>query len=96
MMMIIILISAKLTENIPAAKAVFKNLEARLEARGGQHLAGNCLTWADLALHDVLQLVPFVGGDAKDVLGGCPKLAELNERVSALPNVKKYDQTLVR
>ena len=81
---------------MPAVKAGLKNLESRLDARGGQHLAGNCLTWADLALHDLLQLVAFVGGDAKVVLEGCPLLAALNDRVAALPNVKKYDHTMAK
>jgi len=83
---------AKMAECMPACETAFKNLEKRLESRGGQHLAGNCLTWADLMLHGVVTLLSAVGGG--DALKGCDKLNNLNERVGSIPNIKKYDSTL--
>ena len=80
---------SKLTEVLPAIEAGFKNLEARLELRGGQHLAGNNTTWADLHLNAIIALLNAVGG--ADALKGCPKLKNLNERVESIPNIKKYN-----
>jgi len=80
---------AKLAEIMPACEAGLKALEARIKLRGGQFLAGNCLTWADLMFHGVVALVTAVGGDA--ALAGCDKLKNLNERVCSIPNIKKYD-----
>ena len=37
----------------------FENLEKRLVARGGQFLAGNKLSWADLKLFDLVINVYF-------------------------------------
>jgi len=80
---------AKMAEVMPTCEAGFKNLEKRIEARGGQFLAGNGLTWADLMLHGVINLLMAFGGDA--ALAGCGKLKDLNERVGCIPNIKKYD-----
>eukprot|EP00088_Acartia_fossae_P071628 TRINITY_DN9882_c0_g1_i2.p1 TRINITY_DN9882_c0_g1~~TRINITY_DN9882_c0_g1_i2.p1 ORF type:complete len:203 (-),score=66.83 TRINITY_DN9882_c0_g1_i2:48-656(-) len=79
----------KLAEALKVCTPGFANLEKRLEARGGQFLAGNTLTWADLHLHVVTNLLVTCGGDA--ALAGCFKIKDLNSRVAALPNIKKWN-----
>merc|ERR1712066_886482 len=63
------------------------NLEKVLEKRGGQFLAGNCLTWAELHF---LQLVDLVSAMNPKVLDATPKLANCVERTRKVPNIKKW------
>merc|ERR1712018_769709 len=63
------------------------NLEKTLVKRGGQFLAGNCLTWAELHF---LQLVDLMSTLNPKVLDATPKLANLVERTRKVPNIKKW------
>merc|ERR1712038_886374 len=66
------------------------NLEKVLEARGGQFLAGNCLTWAELHFLQLVDLIIFVGSPNHKCLEATPKLANLVERTRNIPNIKKW------
>ena len=68
------------TETLPAGLAC---LEKRLCARGGQFMAGNCLTWADIMLFSFVSGLP-----SQDALAKCPKVKNLCSRVGNLPNIK--------
>ena len=70
--------------------AMFQKLEKRLEARGGQFFAGNCLTWADLQL---LAYLDTFGKMVPNALDNCPKMKDLNCRVGELPNIKNWMST---
>merc|ERR1712059_13019 len=65
-------------ETLPKGLA---QLEKRLQARGGQFMAGNALTWADL---QIFHFNDWVG--EKDLLNDLPGLKNLCERVGSLPN----------
>eukprot|EP00088_Acartia_fossae_P048853 TRINITY_DN5342_c0_g1_i10.p1 TRINITY_DN5342_c0_g1~~TRINITY_DN5342_c0_g1_i10.p1 ORF type:complete len:212 (+),score=74.19 TRINITY_DN5342_c0_g1_i10:80-715(+) len=75
---------------LPDLQARFKTLEKRLESRGGQFLAGNTLTWADLHLHHMVHNM-LAKCLATEALASCPLLTNLNERVASLPNIKKWN-----
>ena len=69
---------------------VLGQLEARLCQRGGQFLAGNRLSYADLmvvALQDAL-LSEVIGAGA--AMERCPRLTHLYERMVAMPNIKQW------
>merc|ERR1712025_202802 len=68
------------TETIPAGLA---NIEKRLESRGGQFLVGNAFSWADLHVFDFCLNLPD-----KSCLEKVPKIKDLSERVSKIPNIK--------
>ncbi len=44
----------KLEEALPKLSPILQNLEKRISARGGQFMAGNSLTWADLHCYQVI------------------------------------------
>ena len=67
-----------------------QKLEKRLEARGGQFFAGNCLTWADLQLFQCLDFYKSLVPSAVDKF---PKLKDLACRVGELPNIKHWMKT---
>merc|ERR1711997_819228 len=71
-------------ETIPKTLA---NLEKVLEKRGGQFLAGNCLTWAELHF---LQLAESLETMSPKCVEATPKLANLVDRTRNLPNIKKW------
>merc|ERR1712193_379744 len=71
-------------ETIPNSLA---NLEKVLTARGGQFLAGNSLSWAELHF---LQLTESLETMSPKYLDATPKLANLVERTKNLPNIKKW------
>ncbi|KAF0990142.1 hypothetical protein HZS_3885 [Henneguya salminicola] len=54
---------------------------------GQKFLLGNKITWADLALFDVIDLGLFVRGDS---LSGFPLLEEYHRRMRALPTLANY------
>jgi len=60
-------------------------LEKLLQARGGQFLVGNQLTWADIYVYAFYDAVGNTG-----LLNGFPGLTNLAWRVEGLPNIKKY------
>ena len=64
--------------------AALANLEAKLESRGGQHFAGNALTWADT--HVFLYLSEQEPGLADKY----PRMADLKQRVGNIPNIKAW------
>merc|ERR1712038_254570 len=70
------------TETIPAGLG---NIEKRLEARGGQFLSGNAFSWADLHVFDFCSNLPD-----KSCLEKVPKIKNLTERVSKIPNIKSW------
>jgi len=66
----------------------FENLEKRLVARGGQFLAGNKLSWADLKLFDLVHWLGVIGCLDLDQY---PGLKDLARRVGELPNIKAWN-----
>merc|ERR1712013_121226 len=67
-----------------------KLLEARLCLNGGQFFSGNALTYADImlvVLQDNLRSAVIGGGD---VIEKFPKMCNLFQRVSCLPNIKAW------
>jgi len=62
-------------------------IEKRMIARGGQFLAANTLSWADLHFMQSIGVLRTMFPTLMDNFG---VLNELVERVSNLPNVKKY------
>merc|ERR1711988_1051698 len=68
----------------------FGQLEARLCLNGGQFFSGNALTYADImlvVLQDNLRSAVIGGGD---VLEKFPKMCNLFQRVSCIPNIKAW------
>merc|ERR1711910_230947 len=68
----------------------FGQLEARLCLNGGQFFSGNALTYADImlvVLQDNLRSAVIGGGD---VIEKFPKMCNLFQRVSCLPNIKAW------
>ena len=63
-------------------------LEKKLASRGGQYFVGNKFSWADLHTFMYFSDLP-----SKSVLDGFPKLANLVDRVSNIPNIKKWVET---
>merc|ERR1711892_26647 len=76
--------SKLLNETLPTGLA---QLEARLVERGGQYFVGNNLTWADLHLHC---LVNILRKNHAELLDGCPCIKNLIERIEELPNISKW------
>ena len=72
------------------AKTSLTQLEARLKSRGGQHFAGNQLTWADLQLFNILGFLKSLVPAAVEDL---PLLKDLGRRVEDMPNIKKWIET---
>jgi len=79
----------KRDEALKAITPMFANLEKRLCERGGQFMAGNQLTWADLMLHVIMNLVR--GCEMGAAVSSCSKMCNLNDRVACLPNIKKWN-----
>merc|ERR1712083_279655 len=68
----------------------FGQLEGRLCLNGGQFFSGNALTYADImlvVLQDNLRSAVISGGD---VIEKFPKMCNLFQRVSCLPNIKAW------
>merc|ERR1712200_149219 len=68
----------------------FGQLEGRLCLNGGQFFAGNALTYADImvvVLQDNLRSNVIGGGD---LIEKFPKMCNLYQRVTALPNIKAW------
>merc|ERR1712039_609482 len=68
----------------------FGQLEGRLCLNGGQFFSGNALTYADImlvVLQDNLRSAVIGGGD---VIEKFPKMCNLFQRVSCLPNIKAW------
>jgi len=74
-------------EFAPKADKGLQQLEARLASRGGQFFAGNKLTWADLMLFNMIDILSPLGAIKME---NYPKLNNLRMRVSELPNIKAY------
>jgi len=64
-----------------------KSMTAILTKNGGQYMVGNGLTWADIAIADIVDLMAKKN---KDVLTKCPPLLDLTKRVNNLPNIKAW------
>ena len=69
------------------ADTSFQHLERRLISRGGQFLAGKQLTWADLMLFNMVDLLSPL---ACIKMENYPQLNNLRLRVVELPNIKAY------
>merc|ERR1712209_309434 len=68
----------------------FGQLEGRLCLNGGQFFSGNALTYADImlvVLQDNLRSAVIGGGD---LIEKFPKMCNLFQRVSCLPNIKAW------
>jgi len=77
---------SKLSEDtIPKALA---KLEKLLQARGGQFMTGNALTWADITVFCF-----YDWQEDKDLVNDFPGLKNLILRVAGLPNIAKYLQS---
>uniref|UniRef100_A0A914V2Z8 glutathione transferase n=1 Tax=Plectus sambesii TaxID=2011161 RepID=A0A914V2Z8_9BILA len=63
--------------------------EQYLKDNGGQYFVGNELTWADIAIADVLDRLTWI--DAH-ILDGHTSLKEYLHRIHNLPNIKKHNE----
>jgi len=68
----------------------FSQLEERLCQNGGQHFAGNSLTYADLMLVVLNDNFRSEKVGAASVIDNFPRLSSLYERVVNLPNIKAW------
>ena len=66
---------------------IFGLLEKRLAGRGGQFLAGNALSWADLNLFVLVDTIKAFGVTS---IKEYPLLESLCQRVGNLPNIKHW------
>ncbi len=64
---------------------LFKNLEKRLGERGGEYMAANKLSWADIILYHFAAELPD-----KEVIKGYSKLDALFNKVANLPKIKSW------
>ena len=77
-------------EYLEKAEGMVKKLENRMTNLGGQFVAGNQLSWADLMLTNLIEhLTGFCGFKASKY----PKLNNLNSRILDLPNIKHWIST---
>eukprot|EP00088_Acartia_fossae_P002512 TRINITY_DN11019_c0_g1_i1.p1 TRINITY_DN11019_c0_g1~~TRINITY_DN11019_c0_g1_i1.p1 ORF type:complete len:239 (-),score=92.10 TRINITY_DN11019_c0_g1_i1:683-1297(-) len=65
--------------------AVFKNLEKRLDQRGGEYFAAGRLSWADIVFYHFVAELPN-----KEAVKAFPKLNALYEKVANLPKIKSW------
>jgi len=74
-----------------AAPKILTSLTKLLENRGGEHFAGNELTWADIVVANMMDMMcAMVGIDlAKDF----PILDEFKNKIYELPNIKNWIET---
>ncbi len=64
---------------------LFKALEKRLGERGGEYMAANKLSWADIILYHFAAELPD-----KEVIKGYSKLDALFNKVAELPKIKSW------
>jgi glutathione S-transferase len=64
---------------------LFKNLEKRLGERGGEYMAANKLSWADMILYNFAAELPD-----KEVIKGYSQLDALFNKVANLPKIKSW------
>lgn len=64
---------------------LFKNLEKRLGERGGEYMAANKLSWADIILYNFAAELPD-----KEVIKGYSQLDALFNKVANLPKIKSW------
>jgi len=64
---------------------LFKNLEKRLGERGGEYMAANKLSWADIILYHFAAELPD-----KEVIKGYSQLDALFNKVANLPKIKSW------
>lgn len=63
----------------------FKNLEKRIEGRGGEYMAAGRLSWADIMFYHFAAELPD-----KEVIKGYAKLNALFNKVANLPKIKSW------
>eukprot|EP00092_Neocalanus_flemingeri_P055911 GFUD01066215.1.p1 GENE.GFUD01066215.1~~GFUD01066215.1.p1 ORF type:complete len:209 (+),score=73.67 GFUD01066215.1:42-668(+) len=68
-------------------------MERLLTSKGGNHFAGNQLTWADIAVYFFMETfkVRWMEHIGEPDLDNCPNLNKLLETVKNLPNIKKWE-----
>merc|ERR1711936_588429 len=71
----------------------FSQLEARLCQNGGQHFAGENLTYADLMLVVINDNLRSEKVGAANVIGNYPRLSGLYDRLVDLPNIKAWRES---
>eukprot|EP00091_Calanus_sinicus_P007270 TRINITY_DN18235_c0_g1_i1.p1 TRINITY_DN18235_c0_g1~~TRINITY_DN18235_c0_g1_i1.p1 ORF type:complete len:113 (-),score=44.04 TRINITY_DN18235_c0_g1_i1:229-567(-) len=76
------------TETIPSW---LKMMEGLLTSKGGNHFAGNQLTWADIAIYHFFDLLKMMLGEPN--MEEYPNIKKLMESVKSLPNIKKWEET---
>merc|ERR1719430_2060868 len=64
-----------------------KSMTRLLKENGDDFIVGKRVTWADLAIADLIGLISEYD---QDVMSKAPELAELTNRVNALPRIKKW------
>jgi len=64
-----------------------KSMTKLLMENGDDFIVGKGLTWADLAIADLIGLISEYD---QEVLEKAPQLDELTKRVNALPNIQKW------
>merc|ERR1712226_120178 len=75
-----------------AAPNTLARLEKCLAARGGQFFAGNKLSWADLHLTNMMDIMGDLAPNTQ-LLESAPRLASLVERTRSLPNISTWLHT---
>lgn len=73
------------------ASKFLANFTKVLETRGGKWLAGNELTWADIAFAATMEGMSTMVGD--EWRKAAPSLADLVDRVFAQPKIKNWRET---
>ena len=67
-----------------------ENLEAVIVKRGGQYLAGDEVSWADLRFVDLVDLISTL---KTDFLTPYPNLQSLYEKIIMIPNIANWRNT---
>merc|ERR1711976_57481 len=73
-------------ETIPTS---LKNLEKKVEQRGGDFFIGKKVTWAEMHFFQIIDAL-IAEPESKEILEPYPKLKNLFESVQKIPNVAKY------
>ena len=66
-----------------------KNLEKKVEQRGGDFFIGKKVTWAEMHFFQIIDAL-VAEPESKEILEPYPKLKNLFESVKKIPNVAKY------
>lgn len=77
------------TVNTRATTRYLPVYEKALKTHGGDYLVGDCLSWADV---QVLEMILAVEEKFSSILSRFPKLQEFKTKISSVPTIKKFLQ----